>query len=143
MQDVKRFIAMRRYETTTLHALMQDLRVSECEWLLPPSAANAEQRNVPPSDSLKRLELLQEFVYWYFDSFLIPLLKVSCHQLAVPAHAHVIHAISRPTFTSPSPKHIETRSSISDRTTGRCSVAPLSNDCAMTRSRRCQRCCSI
>jgi telomerase reverse transcriptase len=28
------------------------------------------------SDSIKRRELVEEFLYWYFNSFLIPLLKV-------------------------------------------------------------------
>lgn len=28
------------------------------------------------SDSLKRRELVEDFLYWYFNSFLVPLLKV-------------------------------------------------------------------
>lgn len=35
------------------------------------------QSRVSVTDALKRRELLEEFIFWYFDSFLIPLLKVT------------------------------------------------------------------
>ena len=34
------------------------------------------QGRVSVSDALKRRELLEEFMFWYFDGFLMPLLKV-------------------------------------------------------------------
>jgi telomerase reverse transcriptase len=37
----------------------------------------SKQRRVPVTDSLKRRELLEEFIFWYFDSFVLPLLRVS------------------------------------------------------------------
>lgn len=67
---------MRRYEGFTLHTLLQGFQVSDCDWLLSANVVKATQHKAPPSESLKQLEVLQEFVYWYFDSFLIPLLKV-------------------------------------------------------------------
>ena len=45
----------------------------ECDWLAPDSA----QPRVALTDALKRRELLEDFLFWYFDSFLIPLLRVS------------------------------------------------------------------
>jgi telomerase reverse transcriptase len=71
--DVKAFISCRRYESLSLHHIIQGFATSECEWLMPRS----KQTRVPVTDSLKRRELLEEFVFWYFDSFVIPLLKVS------------------------------------------------------------------
>ncbi|KAJ3554494.1 hypothetical protein NM688_g3081 [Phlebia brevispora] len=76
-RHVKTLITMRRFETVNLHTLIQGLSVSECEWLSPRSQESAKNRHVPASDSLKRLEVLQEFVHWYFDSFLVSLLKTA------------------------------------------------------------------
>jgi hypothetical protein len=70
--DVKKFISCRRYETLSLHQILEGFVVSDCDWLMPDS----EQRRVPVTDSLKRREMLEEFLFWYFDSFVLPLLKV-------------------------------------------------------------------
>lgn len=69
------FIGGRRHETFTLHTVMQGFSTQECEWLLPSNSRALHQR---PSvtDALKRRELAEEFLYWYFDSFIIPLIKV-------------------------------------------------------------------
>lgn len=75
---------MRRYETFTLHTLLQGFRTSDCEWLMPDSPGALKQSHVSVTDSFKRLELLQEFLLWYFDSFLIPLLRV--RRLAAYSH---------------------------------------------------------
>ncbi|KAF7797313.1 hypothetical protein EIP86_008508 [Pleurotus ostreatoroseus] len=75
--DVKTLITMRRFETLSLHTLLQNFVMSDCDWLLLASSNTNKTHKIPISDSLKRLELLQEFLYWYFDSFLIPLLKTS------------------------------------------------------------------
>lgn len=71
--DVKSFITSRRYETTTIHNILQGFSVTECDWLAPGRA----QPRVTLTDARKRRELLEEFLFWYFDSFLIPLLRVS------------------------------------------------------------------
>ena len=43
------------------------------QWLLPP---NCESNNrMSMSDSVKRKEILAEFIYWLFDSFLVPLIR--------------------------------------------------------------------
>lgn len=43
---------------------------------MPSGAAFHKQTRVSVSDSLKRRELLEEFLFWYFDSFISLLLKV-------------------------------------------------------------------
>lgn len=73
---VKDFIASRRYETLTLHYILQGFSTSECEWLMPPGQAARRHTRVSVNDGLKRRELLEEFLFWYFDSFILPLLKV-------------------------------------------------------------------
>jgi len=43
---------------------------------MPPGEKAKAQGRVSVSDSLKRRELLEDFMFWYFDGFLMPLLKV-------------------------------------------------------------------
>ena len=74
--DVKLFICSRRYENLTLHRILQGFSTSACDWLFPPGEGAQKQSRVSVSDALKRRELLEEFIYWYFDSFVLPLLKV-------------------------------------------------------------------
>lgn len=73
---MKKFVELRRYETFTLHQLLQGFSTSACEWLMPSGKKAQAQGRVCVSDALKRRELLEEFMFWYFDGFLMPLLKV-------------------------------------------------------------------
>lgn len=70
-------IVARRYETLSVHRVLQHFRTSDCEWLTPHSAGDTGRLRVSVTDSLKRRELLEDFLLWYFDSFLIPILRVS------------------------------------------------------------------
>ncbi|KAG5646942.1 hypothetical protein DXG03_001665 [Asterophora parasitica] len=56
---------------------MQGFSTSACDWLIPPGAPALQQSRVSVSDALKRRELLEEFVFWYFDSFVSSLLKTN------------------------------------------------------------------
>ena len=70
----KNFISYRRYETMSLHNVMQGLSTTACKWT---ASSGASFSYAPVSDSLKRRELLEEFIIWYFGSFVAPLLRVS------------------------------------------------------------------
>jgi telomerase reverse transcriptase len=74
--DVKEFISCRRFETLSLHHILQGFSTSECDWLTPPGTAMRDQSRISVTDALKRRELLEEFIFWYFDSFVSSLLKV-------------------------------------------------------------------
>jgi telomerase reverse transcriptase len=75
-------IACRRFETLTLHQVTQEFRTADCEWLAPERPAYQVQRS-SLSDTLKRRELLNEFIYWFFQSFLTQLLRVCTLETAV------------------------------------------------------------
>ncbi|THH09180.1 hypothetical protein EW146_g8757 [Bondarzewia mesenterica] len=77
MKSVKEFIAYRRYETTTLHHIMQGVSISKCEWLALRSSMTEHRTSIPVSDSIKRRELMEEFLFWYFSSFLLTLLRTT------------------------------------------------------------------
>ena len=70
-------ITGRRHETLTLHTIMQGMSTSECEWVLPPNNLKRTHDHQSEAEMKKRRELLQEFLFWYFDGFVMQLLKVS------------------------------------------------------------------
>jgi telomerase reverse transcriptase len=74
---VREFIVARRFETVSLHRVLQGFTTTECDWLIPPGNPGCHHGRVPVTDSLKRRELLEEFMFWYFDSFVIPLVKTT------------------------------------------------------------------
>jgi len=74
--DIKNFITGRRYEMLSLHDVLQGFSSSDCDWLIPPGPGAKQQHRVCVSDAVKRKELLEEFLFWFFDSFLLPLVKV-------------------------------------------------------------------
>jgi telomerase reverse transcriptase len=72
--DVEQFISNRKHESLSLHYVIQGFRTSDCEWLASPGKASQNYRT-PVSDANKRRELLEDFLFWYFDGFVLPLLK--------------------------------------------------------------------
>lgn len=93
-RNVDRFIRLRRFESISLHELVQSMKVmllkptvipgndlthfsqiSSLEWLRIP---NSNQK-LSKSDYDKRLELFNEFIYYVFDSVLIPLIQANFH----------------------------------------------------------------
>ena len=60
----------------SLHHVLQKFGTSECDWVCSDNPAAQKHPRVSVTDSLKRRELIEEFIYWYFSSFLLPLLRV-------------------------------------------------------------------
>ncbi|KAG8899700.1 hypothetical protein FRB99_006494 [Tulasnella sp. 403] len=74
LSQVSTFISCRRFETITLHDVLQGLSTADCDWLVVEGAGAQSQRS-SASDDLKKKEIFHEFLYWYFESFVSPLLK--------------------------------------------------------------------
>jgi telomerase reverse transcriptase len=72
LKKVDHFISLRRFEQLSLHEIIQDLRVTDMDWLAPPNL-KGQKSSLP--ETQKRLEILLEFVYYIFDSILIPLIR--------------------------------------------------------------------
>ncbi|KIW17443.1 hypothetical protein PV08_04637 [Exophiala spinifera] len=83
MMCIDEFVKMRRFESMTLHSVTQGLRVKSIHWLCPPGE---EGSKMSKSDHSKRVELLHEFVYYIFDSLLIPLLRANFYVTESSAH---------------------------------------------------------
>lgn len=74
---VRQYIIQRRYESLNLHAVLQGFSTTDCDWTLPAKLPRVYQP-ASVAESAKRRELVEEFLYWYFDSFILPLLRASC-----------------------------------------------------------------
>lgn len=93
MHWIDRFVCLRKFESLTLHQVTQnmqvdipcnfprlmltDLQIASLAWLRPPG--QKQDAKIAKSDFDKRKELFLEFVYWLFDSFLIPLIRSNFH----------------------------------------------------------------
>ncbi|KAI4267754.1 MAG: hypothetical protein LQ337_008202 [Flavoplaca oasis] len=77
LDKVDEFICLRRFESLTLHAVIQDLKITPMTWLVPPKVPTGGTTS--PSDMHKRKEILFEFIYYLFDSFLVPLVRSNFH----------------------------------------------------------------
>lgn len=77
MAAVDKFVKLQRYESMSLHDVMQHIKVSGIRWLDPPH----QERNqrLSASDFAKRQDIIAELVYYLFDSFLIPLISSTFH----------------------------------------------------------------
>jgi RNA-binding protein of telomerase ribonucleoprotein complex len=125
---LKSFISYRRYETMSLHDIMQGLSTTGCRWT---ASSSASSSHIPASDSLKRRELLEEFIIWYFGSFVAPLLRASLTARSVSFSRIDIRRLR---FMLQNPRHSRIEYCISVKTIGMCFVHPLSIDLLVSHS---------
>ncbi|KAK8087976.1 hypothetical protein PG997_002937 [Apiospora hydei] len=72
MKKIDQFVHLRRFEGMYLHEVMQGMKVTDIDWLAP---ERLMAHKTSQTDIQKRLELFQEFLYYVFDSLLIPLIR--------------------------------------------------------------------
>ncbi|KAF7530544.1 hypothetical protein PCG10_000053 [Penicillium crustosum] len=79
LRHVDRFIKLRRFESLSLHEVCKGIKITSVPWLEPPqvqTTSSSETRSkIALSDLHKRTELFHEFMFWIFDSILIPLIR--------------------------------------------------------------------
>ncbi|KAK5164075.1 Telomerase reverse transcriptase [Saxophila tyrrhenica] len=84
LRSVDKFIRLRRYESLTLHDVLQRIQLSGIGWMSPEPVKQDEKMS--QSDFTKRKELMAELLYYLFDSFLIPLIRGHFHVTESGAH---------------------------------------------------------
>ncbi|KAI9814856.1 MAG: hypothetical protein M1832_005658 [Thelocarpon impressellum] len=84
MCHVDRFIKLRRYESLSLHAVLQGFKITSLSWLMPENHDSGAR--LARTDVLKRWEIFSEFIYYLFDSFLIPLIRSNFHVTESSVH---------------------------------------------------------
>ncbi|KAK7941239.1 uncharacterized protein PG986_013626 [Apiospora aurea] len=72
MKKIDQFIHLRRFEGMYLHEVVQGMKVTDIDWLAPEQLM---AHKTSQTDIQKRIELFQEFLYYVFDSLLIPLIR--------------------------------------------------------------------
>ncbi|KAJ3526128.1 hypothetical protein NM208_g11338 [Fusarium decemcellulare] len=87
MQRVDHFIKLRRFETMSLHEISQDLKVTNIDWLQPPGLKDQKPSK---TDTEKRHEIFFEFLYFIFDSLLIPLIRNNFYVTESNTHRYQI-----------------------------------------------------
>ncbi|KAK2803650.1 hypothetical protein FQN51_003412 [Onygenales sp. PD_10] len=78
MRYVDSFVRLRRFESLSLHEVAQGLKITCVKWLEPPSndvTPSTSSAKLSSSDIRKRTEIFLEFIYYIFDSLLIPLTR--------------------------------------------------------------------
>lgn len=73
-QGVKKLVLGKRYETFSIHHLLQGISVDEISWLHSSGGQNGARVNV--SEHVTRRRLVEELFFWLYDGFLIPLIRV-------------------------------------------------------------------
>ncbi|KAJ5804517.1 uncharacterized protein N7518_000820 [Penicillium psychrosexuale] len=90
LRHVDRFIKLRRFESLSLHEVCKGVKITSIPWLAPPqvqtSLPSETRSKIALSDLHKRTELLHEFMFWIFDSLLIPLIR--SHFYVTESQAH-------------------------------------------------------
>ena len=84
MRCVDSFVRLRRYETISLHEVVQGITLSAIQWLAPPKAD--QKSNMSKSDFETRKGILSELLYYIFDSYLIPLIRSHFYVTESSAH---------------------------------------------------------
>ncbi|KXX74891.1 Telomerase reverse transcriptase [Madurella mycetomatis] len=85
LKKVHHFIHLRRFESMCLHEVKQGMKVHDIEWLTPPRLGGQKSSQ---SDTQKRSEIFYEFLYYLFDSFLIPLIRSNFYVTESSAHRY-------------------------------------------------------
>ncbi|PPJ57194.1 hypothetical protein CBER1_07028 [Cercospora berteroae] len=76
LSNVNTFVRLRRYETLSLHDVVQKMSLN-VDWL---QSQNQDRgARLSATDFAKRKELMSEMLYYLFDSFLIPLIRGHFH----------------------------------------------------------------
>lgn len=86
LANVDCFVKLRRFESVSLNDVMHGMKTSAIPWLshTKPTAKGSQ------SDTFKRLELFHEFLYYIFDSLLIPLIRCNFHVTESSVHRYRI-----------------------------------------------------
>ncbi|KAH0423512.1 telomerase reverse transcriptase [Colletotrichum camelliae] len=84
-KGVDHFVRLRRFESMSLEEVTDGLKVTAMDWLAPPKLKGLKTSQ---SDMKKRLEILNEFLYYVFDSILMPLLRSNFYITESSSHRY-------------------------------------------------------
>ncbi|EED18804.1 telomerase reverse transcriptase, putative [Talaromyces stipitatus ATCC 10500] len=91
MHQVDRFIRISRFESLSLHEACNGFKITSLRWLEPPSCPSSNGEHIALSDLRKRTEILHEFMYYIFDSLLIPLVRTNFYVTESQVHKNRLY----------------------------------------------------
>ena len=105
-RSIDKFVRIRRYESLSVHDVLQDIKIRGIQWLAPLNVDDGSR--LSNTDFAKRTELMAELLYYVFDSFLIPLIRGHFHVTESGIHRNqlfyfrhdVWRAMSEPALSS-------------------------------------------
>jgi telomerase reverse transcriptase len=109
MRAVDSFVCLRRYESFSLHDVMQGIGIKDVDWLKPLKPHGiAGDSSMSRSDFATRKDIFAELLYYMFDSYLIPLIRSHFHVTESGVHRNQLFyfrhdvwgAMSEPALTS-------------------------------------------
>lgn len=106
MRAVDSFVCLRRYESFSLHNVIQGMAIKDISWLKP--HGRNRDSSMCGSDFTARKDIMLELLYYMFDSYLIPLIRSHFHVTESGVHRNqlfyfrhdVWRAMSEPALTS-------------------------------------------
>jgi len=71
MADARRLITVKQFEPINLHSILEDVKVADFRWV--------QILGVRPNQAESRLQkiLVERFLHWLFEEYLVPLIKVN------------------------------------------------------------------
>jgi telomerase reverse transcriptase len=121
LRKMDQFINLRRFENMTLHEVMDGLRVSATQeigktkvdldqitcipWIAPSKLFGTPSTS--RTDVEKRREMLAEFVYYLFDSILIPLIRSNFHVTESGSHRNRLFYFRHDVWRSLTNHHLQ------------------------------------
>ncbi|KAJ0300652.1 hypothetical protein COL516b_008223 [Colletotrichum fioriniae] len=85
LRKVDHFVKLRRFEAMSLCELADGIKITSMEWLAPPGLKG---QKTSLTDMKKRREIMNEFLYYIFDSLLIPLLRSNFYITESSSHRY-------------------------------------------------------
>lgn len=76
LKRVDQFLRARKFESFSLQTFLDGFKISSILWLCLP---HQSEHKMSQSDFSKRKEVFAEFIYYIFDSFLMPLVRSNFH----------------------------------------------------------------
>ena len=85
MRKIDKFIKLRQYESMSLHDVVQDVKLVNLPWLTPPKLSGIK---CSLAETRIRTDIFLEFLYFVFDSLLIPLIRSNFYVTESGAHKY-------------------------------------------------------
>ncbi|KAI5453708.1 Telomerase reverse transcriptase [Naganishia albida] len=69
---IRKIVLGKRYETFSMHHMLQGIASDKISWL---SSSREDPSRLNASEHVKRRQLVDELAFWFYDGFLIPLIR--------------------------------------------------------------------